>query len=253
MPEFDTTKPNVARMYDYYLGGKNHFGADREAAEKVLAALPEARDAAVENRRFVQRAVRHLESAGIDQFIDIGAGLPTQENVHEIASHARVAYVDNDPVVFTHGNALLAGARDGVKVLAGDLRRPAELFADPELRALIDLDRPVAVLLAAILHFVGDEERPHEMLDRIRAELPPGSYLVISHASGDADEEARDRVTDAYRSASSPYTSRSRTQISRFFGDFELLDPGLVHAAEWHGEPTRRSFFYVGVGVKPER
>ena len=178
-PNIDTSVANVARMYDYYLGGKDNFEADRVAAEKVLAQMPGQRRSALENRRFLRRAVRFLTAeAGIDQFLDIGVGLPTQGAVHEVAHEikprSRVAYVDYDPVVVAHGNALLATPDQSV-VVAEDIRRPRELLANPVIRGHLDFDRPIAVLVLAIFHFVPDEDDPAAITACLREALAPGS------------------------------------------------------------------------------
>ncbi|NYI94088.1 SAM-dependent methyltransferase [Streptomonospora nanhaiensis] len=255
----DVTTPNVARMYDYYLGGKDNYAADRAAAEQVIAMVPEITAVAQANRGFLGRAVRHAAESGIRQFIDLGTGLPTQENVHEVAHRvapdARVVYVDYDPVVIAHGEALLA-TTDNVRLLQGDLRRPDEILASPVLRALIDLDRPVAVLLAAILHFVPDEEEPYALVARLRDAMVPGSMLILSHGCADDQEVAEDEadIRDVYRSATSPILARSRAEIARFFDGFELEEPGLVPAADWRQVSAdtpftpNRSLLMAGVG-----
>ena len=185
LPDLDITTPNVARMYDYYLGGKDNFAADREAAEKVLALVPGLRRAAQENRRFLRRVVRFLAAqAGITQFLDIGVGLPTQGAVHEVAREVRpgvrVAYVDYDPVVVAHGQALLAVGDLSVMVRA-DMRRPAELLADPEIREHLDLSKPVAITLFATLHFLPDSDDPAGIVGCLRDAVASGSYLAVSH------------------------------------------------------------------------
>jgi hypothetical protein len=204
---FEASTPNVARMYDYYLGGKDNFPADRQAAERVLAIVPEVRAAVRANRAFVGRAVRFLAAAGVRQFLDVGSGLPTRRNVHEVAHElapdARVVYVDDDPVVVVHGRALLA-CTDTVAVVQGDLRRPEEVLGHPEVRALIDLDEPVAVLLTLVLHFVTDAEDPVGIVRRLRDAMAPGSYLVVSHGTGDPRPGTAPRVAAVYQQASAP-------------------------------------------------
>jgi hypothetical protein len=231
--------PNVARMYDYYLGGKDNFEADRIAAEEVLANMPGQRRSAMENRRFLRRVVRYLAAeAGIGQFLDIGVGLPTQGAVHEVAHElnpeVRVAYVDYDPVVVRHSQALLA-KRDRSVVVEADLRRPAELLADPAIRKHLDFGRPIAVMLLAILHFVGEEYDPDGIVTRLRDALVPGSYLVISHVGGELlpDKAAAERAARVYQRASEPIMPRSRDRVLSFFGDFELVEPGLVPKHQW--------------------
>jgi len=256
---FDAHVPNVARIYDYLLGGKDHFAADREAAKQVLASVPGAAVAARANRRFLGRAVWHLaRDEGVTQFLDIGTGLPTMGNVHEVAQianrDARVVYCDNDPLVVVHANALMA---DDVRVAAvrADLRQPGHLLGLPGVRAIIDLDRPLAVLLVAVLHFVEDDEDPWGIVDAIRRELAPGSFVVISHVTG--DEITADAVRQAagvYQVATTPGVARSREDISRFFAGLDMMEPGLTDVRAWpnmldgHPQPV---LFYGGVGRVP--
>jgi SAM-dependent methyltransferase len=259
----DISTPNAARMYNYYLGGKDHFAADRAAAERVLAVAPQTRDLARQNRAFLRRAVRHLVTeAGISQFVDIGAGLPNQGNVHEVARalnpDARVAYVDNDPVVLTHARALLTRT-PGTIAVCGDLRRPGELLNDPGLRALIDFSRPVAVLTVAVLHFLAPDDKPAARVAEIRDVLAPGSHLVLSHVTGDDRIEAARQGAAIYRRASAPITLRSREEILSLFDGFRLVPPGLVPLPAWRPDETdshehfvsRRlpTWFWCGVGA----
>ncbi len=241
-PEIDTTTANVARIYDYWLGGKDNFEADRVAAEKVLTQMPGQRRSAVENRRFLRRAVRFLTAeAGIDQFLDIGVGLPTQGAVHEVAHEinprSHVAYVDYDPVVVAHGNALLATPDQSVVVQA-DIRRPDELLANPVIRGHLDFGRPVAILLLAIMHFVTDEDDPAAVAAALRDALAPGSYLVLTTICQELlpDKEAAARAKDVYQKAGQPIKARSAAEIRGFFGDFELVEPGLVPKHAWRPE-----------------
>jgi O-methyltransferase involved in polyketide biosynthesis len=236
----DTSIPNVARMYDYALGGKDNFAADRAAAEHLFAAVPEVGRVPMRlNRAFLGRAVRFFAESGIRQLLDIGAGLPTQGNVHEIAQatapNARVVYVDYDPVVVTHGRALLATS-DTVTVVPGDLRRPDEIVNNPEVRALIDFDQPVAVLLVAILHFIADTEDPIGIVTRIRDHLPSGSYVAISHVSVESYASAIEKGRQIYRGATAGVSPRTRAEIMRLFEGFELVDPGLVWLPQWRAD-----------------
>jgi hypothetical protein len=238
-PDLDTTVPNVARMYDYYLGGKDNFEADRVAAEKVLALVPGLPRSAQENRRFLRRVVRFLAAeAGISQFLDIGVGLPTQGAVHEVAREvrpdARVVYVDYDPVVVRHGQALLTVADLSVMV-RGDVRQPADLLALPEIRDHLDLSKPVAIGLFAVLHFVSDDEDPAGITAHLRDAVAPGSYLAMSHIGTDffPDKEALARAIAVYEKASERVWPRSREQILGFLDGFELLEPGLVPKHQW--------------------
>jgi len=233
---FDPNTPNVARLYDYYLGGKDHFPADREAAERILLVAPELRAAARANRAFLGRAVRHLAEAGIRQFLDIGTGLPTQGAVHEVANSvapgSKVVYVDRDPVVMVHARALLAADGDTVAV-EGDLRRPAEIFKDPAVTEAIDFSQPVAILLVAIMHFIDETDDPGQIMRTLREAMAPGSYLVLSHGTNEARPDAVRRGTEVYRNATAPLVLRDRARIRALFEGLELMDPGLVWLPEW--------------------
>ena len=238
----DVSTPNVARMYDYYLGGKDNYAADRAAAEKVLAVAPEASALALLNRAFLGRAVRFLAESGIRQFLDVGTGLPTQYNVHQVAQQVnpstRVVYVDNDPVVVTHGRALLV-TDAATAMISGDLRRPEELIGDPRVRELLDLDEPVAVLLVSVLHCLTADDDPWAVVVRIREALAPGSYLVLSHITAGDRAEAAEQGAQVYRKegATTSMTLRSRDQIEAFFEGFELVEPGLVALSDWRPDP----------------
>ncbi len=231
--------PHPARMYDYYLGGKDNFPADREAAERALSANPEFRSTARSNRGFLQRAVRHVAEQGIDQFLDIGTGIPTAGNTHEIAQQAdpqaRVVYVDNDPIVLTHARALMAGmGRGRTDVLQADLRDPAGILAAAQVKELLDFDRPMALVLAAVLHFIPDEDKPYAIVGELLAALAPGSYLILSHGTADfIPAEIRDRVTGVYTKATAPLVGRSREKVQQFFGGLDLLEPGVVTVPLW--------------------
>ncbi|MFE2107192.1 SAM-dependent methyltransferase [Kitasatospora sp. NPDC059463] len=254
--------PHPARMYDYYLGGKDNFPADREAAERALAANPEFRSTARANRGFLTRAVRCVAGLGIDQFLDIGTGIPTAGNTHEIAQAvdpgARVLYVDNDPIVLAHARALMGGTAVGrTTVIQSDLRRPVELLADAEAEKLLDLDRPAALVLAAVLHFVRDEEGPYEVVRTLLDALAPGSHLILSHGTADfLPAEVRDRVTGVYSKATAPLVGRSREQVGAFLDGLEVLDPGVVTVPLWRpdGAPeagAERVSMYGAVARKP--
>ncbi|GAA0367623.1 SAM-dependent methyltransferase [Actinoallomurus spadix] len=259
----DLSTPNAARMYDYFLGGKDNLAPDRAAAEMVLGIAPQIRLAARQNRAFLGRAVRYLAEAGIRQFLDIGTGLPTQNNVHEvahtIAPDASVVYVDNDPVVLAHGRAILAGSQN-VHIVQADLRRPEEILDDPEVRERLDFDRPVAILLVAIVHFLQDADDPEKVVARFRDALPSGGYLVLSHVCGDALPEAVEPVTEIYRRSSTPIITRSTERIRGLFGDLELVEPGLVNVSAWRPDNVEskliterypQSYFLAGVARKP--
>ncbi|MFF5207084.1 SAM-dependent methyltransferase [Streptosporangium sp. NPDC000396] len=257
----DINTPNVARLYDYYLGGKDNFAIDRAAAEEILAVAPEVRIAARENRAFLGRAVRFLSETGIRQFLDIGTGLPTRGNVHEVAHEiapdARIAYVDNDPIVLTHARALLRDTHGEVTVTSGDLRQPEEILKSPEIQEQLDFSQPVAVLLAAIMHFVTAAEDPRRIVATLRDALPSGSYLVLSHGCRDTRAAAVSKGTQVYRRASSPLVLRSRQEILELFDGFELVEPGLVWLPEWRPEDfspyddPAQALILCGVGRKP--
>ena len=252
----DVTVPSVARMYDYLLGGKDNFAADREAAAKLLAIVPDAQKVARNNRDFMVRAVRFLAEAGVSQFIDLGTGIPTSPNVHEIARKivpgARVVYVDHDPVVLAHSRALLA-TDDGVIAVKADFRESAEVLADPGVTRLIDFSRPVAVLILSVLHFIGDDENPGGIVSGFADRLTPGGYLVISAiTSENLDQGIADGASDLYRAARTPAVARSRAQIQEFFTGFELEEPGLVKTVDWRPDPdtdTRPTGVHMLAGV----
>ncbi len=237
----DPTIATAAGMYDYFLGGKDNFAADRRAANEVIAAAPEVILMARENRKFLQRAVRFLvREVGIRQFLDIGTGLPTQGNVHEIAQaeapDARVVYVDNDPKVLAHSRALKATEAMTTSVITADLREPATILGHRDTRALIDFDQPMAILLVAVLHFVGDEADPYGIVAQLRDAMAPGSYLIISHVTGDTQPHHARNAASVYRKTRNPATLRTRSEIERFFEGFELVEPGLVFVPEWRPE-----------------
>jgi S-adenosyl methyltransferase len=264
--ELNTSVPNPARIYDYFLGGKDNFPADREVADQLAAIAPVAQEVVEDNRAFLRRAVRQLaREAGIRQFIDLGSGLPTQGNVHEIAQEiapdARVVYVDNDAMVVTHSRALLAG--DNTVAIQADLREPDRILEHPDVRELIDFDRPIALLLVAILHFIPDGEDPSGIVARYRDALPGGSYLAISHGTRDIPErtdmsveemaEMGERVERLYQLTTASLVTRTRAQVERFFDGFELLDPGVVEIQRWRpdeGDSRLPGGFYGGVGRK---
>jgi SAM-dependent methyltransferase len=254
----DIERPSVARMYDYYLGGSHNFAADRAAAQAMVAAVPEAPLMAQANRAFLRRAVQHLAEAGIRQFLDIGSGSPTVGNVHEIAQRidpaARVVYVDVDPVAVAHSREILAG-NDRTVVVQEDLRRPERILAHPDVRKLLDLDQPVAVMIVAVLHFIADDDRPAEILRTLREALAPGSYLVLSQASDDGrSSDERVEAERVYRRTDSPLWVRSRAELTALFDGFELVDPGVVWVPQWRpdtpesAEEAERAVFMGGVG-----
>jgi SAM-dependent methyltransferase len=234
----DTTVPTPARMYDFWLGGHDNFAVDRAAALAVSEAVPEIKLMALENRKFLRRAVRYLAAeAGIVQFLDIGTGLPTQGNVHQVAQQvtpdARVVYADNDPMVLAHSRALKTGGNTAV--IEADLRNPASILDHPRTRALIDFSQPLAVLLVAVLHFIGGSDDPYAIVGSIRDTLQPGSHLVISHATGGILQGgSAGKVEEHYRkNVASGSTLRDRDEILRFFAGLELIEPGVVQVPHW--------------------
>jgi len=238
--EFRPDIPSTARIYDYYLGGKDNYPADRAAAEHIIASMPNGvvRTAAVQNRKFLMRAVRHLTAdLGIRQFLDIGTGLPTMNSVHQVAQsiapESRVVYVDHDPIVLAHSRNLLHG-NERAAVIRQDARDPAGLLADPKLRAMLDFREPVAVLLVAVLHFVADTEDPYGAVKALMDPMPAGSYLVISHFTADSYDEQADAAAQGYQNASSSVHHRTRAEIAEFFAGYDLVEPGeLVWAPRW--------------------
>lgn len=265
--DIDVSKPNIARVYDCFLGGKDNFAADREFVRQSVEITPKAPMAARVNRAFLRRVVRYLVAdAGLTQFLDIGSGLPTQGNVSEVA-HAidpavHVVYVDNDPIVYTHSKALLS---DNVTtdIVVGDVRKPAEILADPDVRRLIDFGKPVGLLLLAILHHVEDEDNPGRIAAQLRDAMPPGSYLALSsfHMPGPELPELRALTIESEKLLLGTLGSgrwREDEEIVSWFGDWELLEPGLVPLPDWRPEPgievLRDEFyhgFFGGVARKP--
>ncbi|MBO0868743.1 MAG: SAM-dependent methyltransferase [Micromonosporaceae bacterium] len=256
-----------ARIYDYILGGIHNFPADQEAARRILELYPDARVMARANRAFLRRAIRFLTDAGIRQFLDVGSGIPSQGNVHEIAQPAapgsRVVYVDIDPVAVAEGLELLAGNPNATSI-HGDLRRPGEILNNATLRKLLDLDQPVALLIAAVLHFIPDDDRPYALVAELVAALPAGSYLLLSQSATEAvqpESSNAQTIIDLYkRQAATASKARTRAEFERFFTGLDLVDPGVVWVAEWRPdsaeaeqfvEQPERSLLWAGVARKP--
>ncbi|WP_405590812.1 SAM-dependent methyltransferase [Streptomyces sp. NBC_01190] len=263
--DIDTSRPHPARMYNYYLGGKDNYEVDRKAAQRVIDLFPDIVPMARGNLKFLHRAVRYMVGHGIRQIIDIGTGIPTAANTHQVAHETspevRVAYVDNDPIVATYAGAhLLAAGNTGF--LLGDLRDPESILRHPTVSKLIDFGQPVGLMLVAVLHFIRDDEDPAGLVAAYRDALPAGSHLVLSHTTGDFHRldgdagEARDVYRD--KGATATLTLRSHHEVSGFFDGFELVEPGLVQPPLWRPDgpvPTERELarvgFYGGVGIKP--
>ncbi|ANS69610.1 hypothetical protein SLINC_7386 [Streptomyces lincolnensis] len=238
----DISVPSVARIYDYYLGGSHNFEVDRQAARKAMDFMPGLPKIMQANRAFMRRAVRHAADEGIDQFLDIGSGIPTFGTVHEVAQRirpgARVVYVDHDPVAVAHSEAVLAGNPD-TGVVAADLRKPQEILASPAVQTLIDLKRPVALLLVAILHFVEDADDPYKAVAELREALAPGSRLILTHASYEGiplPAERAEGTVAVYKDIRNPLIMRSREEIARFFEGYDMVEPGLVPMPHWRPE-----------------
>jgi hypothetical protein len=264
-----------ARMYDYLLGGKDNYEADRAAAAEGFKVNPSGRTAAMENRAFLQRAVRYLaEEAGVRQFLDIGTGIPTSPNVHEVAQgiapESRVVYVDNDPIVLAHARALLASSPQGrTAYIDADLHDVDAIMADPELRSTLDLERPVALLLIALLHFVPDSEDPKQIVDRMLAGLPAGSFLVLSHLTGDFNPQAWSAISGIWERNGVAFQVRSEAEVARLFDGLEMVEPGLQVPTRWRPDlapapapdaddagprsvpPDADVSFYAGIARKP--
>ena len=236
-------RPSVARMYDYYLGGHHNFAVDRKAAEGAISIWLDLPLVMQANRAFLRRTVQFLAGQGIEQFLDLGSGIPTAGNVHEVAQQAnpaaRVVYVDVDPVAVAHGRALLKDDPQTIAVQA-DVRRPDDILDQAEVKRLLSWDRPVAVLLLAVLHFIPDDAEAYDVVRRLRRATSPGSFLVISHATNEnipADVHAQ--MTRLYSRTSSQLVGRTRDQIARYFDGLEMVEPGLVYLPRWHPEATR--------------
>jgi SAM-dependent methyltransferase len=265
-PEVDTSRPHTARVYDYFLGGKNHFAADRETAEKLLVSMPSARIGPRENRAFLGRAVSYLAGeAGIRQFLDIGAGLPATNAVHEVAQaiapQSRVVYADNDPLVLVHAQALLTSSPAGrTAYLQADLREPEAIVNDPVTQEVLDFGQPVALMLVGVLHFIPDEDGPAEIIATLLDALPPGSYLVSSHITPEHNPAGTGAAVSTYRGAGLSVQPRDSGEFARLaFSGLDLVPPGVVLVSEWRAaDPGPRPTpvevgCYGGVAHKPKR
>jgi hypothetical protein len=257
-PEVDTKRANMARVYDYWLGGNHNFLADQDLARAVCAVDPIVRTGARANRAFLGRAVRFLSAAGIRQFLDIGSGIPTEGNVHQIAqqadSAARVVYADIDDVAVAHSRVILAGNANAA-VIRADLREPEKILSHQTTRGLIDFSQPVGLMLVAVLHFIADAEDPWQIVATLRDALAPGSYLVLGQGTNADKPAVAQAFEEVYnRSVATDIHMRSRAEISRFFDGFDLVDPGLVYVSLWRPDspadvPADPSQFANLVGV----
>lgn len=249
-PGIDTRIPNMARMYDYALGGKDNFAADREAVQKLFSFAPENKYVPRANRRFLGRAVRFAAAQGISQFLDLGTGLPSQGHVHEIVAEtdpdAHVVYVDYDPVVVNHARALLVDS-DGVTVVEADVRDPRSILTNPDVTALIDFSRPVAVLALAVLHGIPDRDDPVGIVGAFGRAMAPGSYLILSHLTSEGHPPELVAQKEAvFARSSAPVAYRSRAEILRLFGGFSLVEPGLTTVTQWRGDELDRKLDAAG-------
>ena len=248
----DLDRPNAARIYDYLLGGAANFGPDREFAEQLLTVLPEARAAARMNRAFLHRAVRFCVESGIRQFLDVGSGIPTAGNVHEIAQRmdpsCRVLYVDIEPVAVTHSELMLRD-NDRAAAIRADFADPDSILDSETAQRLLDFDQPMGLLLVALLHFVPDEAKPYDAVARFVSRLAPGSFLVLSHSVERPSEEQAEGIDRLYDRADAPGVRRYRAEIERFFEGLEMVEPGLVNTPEWRPEPNDTSASQPGADV----
>ena len=256
----DTERPSSARIYDYALGGAHNFAVDRAVAEQMLAVYPQGPQIAQANRAFLRRAVEFLVDAGVRQFLDVGSGIPTVGHVHEVAQakapESRVVFVDIDPVAVEHSRLMLAG-NDLTGAVHEDVRRPEHILAAPEVQRLLHLDQPVAVLMVALFHFIPDADDPTDLIARLTKPLVAGSYLALSHATEDSDEDATS-AKEIYRRAGLDLTLRSHSQVEALFAGFDLVDPGVVWVPQWRPESPLDVFCdrpeasagYSGVGRK---
>src|SRR6516162_6543498 len=257
IPAIDTTRAHPARIYDYWLGGKDNFAADREAAELALEAYPDLAKAVQSNRAFLGRAVRFLAGQGIRQFLDVGTGIPAADNTHEVAQReapdSRIVYIDNDPIVLLHAQALLKSTPEGAcDYLQADLRDPDTILA--RAARTIDFGRPVALMLLAVLQFIPDEQDPAGLVSRLVAALPPGSYLVISHPTDDFNPNRGESIKRYNERVAEQATLRDQAGTARFFAGLDLVEPGVVPVAKWRPDSdylaTMPSSMWCGVARK---
>jgi S-adenosyl methyltransferase len=257
----DLDRPSAARVYDFYLGGFHNFAADREMGRQAVQMWPDLPEIMRANRGFLRRAVEFLVGAGVRQFLDLGSGIPTVGNVHEVAQRlapdTRVVYVDNDPVAVEHSQAILAGD-ERTAVVQADMRDPDGVLAEPAVQALLDLGQPTAVLMVAVLHFVPDEDDPAGLVARFRDAVPAGSYLALSHATAGEQADRAAEHRGLYRRTATPMTMRTPNQVVRLFDGWELVEPGVVYLPQWRPEPgtpaierPERMTGLAGVGRKP--
>jgi hypothetical protein len=260
-PGVDVDVPSSARIYDYLLGGGHNFAADRAIAERFIRALPGSKDIARLNRAFLRRAVLFMLDNGIRQFLDIGSGIPTVGNVHEIAQardpEARVLYVDNEAVAVTHSQLILEGNGNAV-ALDGELRRPEAILGHEAIKGLLDLSQPIGLLMVGVFHFVPRADQPVELLTRYRDALASGSYLALSHFTADSRPEQMSAMVEVMKKSKDPIHPRSRAEFTELFGGFDLVEPGIVSTATWRpagpadtSDGPERDQILAGVAIKP--
>jgi hypothetical protein len=252
--DMDVAVPSAARVYDYLLGGAHNFDADRLVGERVLQVQPNGRQIARSNRAFMSRSVRFMISQGITQFLDLGSGIPTVGNVHEIAQHAnpncRIVYVDYDPVAVAHSQLMLEDNPRAV-VVDADLTKPRTVLDNPTVREFIDFNKPVGLLMVAVFHFVSDDKNPREILAEYRTAIPSGSFVALSHLTADQMKDEMAAVVDAMRNSRDPMYFRSYEEVAAMFEGLELVEPGIVSAPEWrrdYDKDLSQKGVYVGVG-----
>jgi SAM-dependent methyltransferase len=255
LSRIDTSVPHPARVYDYWLGGKDNFEVDRKVAEAAIAATPGVVQGARENRAFLGRAVRFLAEQGVDQFLDIGTGIPTAGNTHEVAQGvnpaARIVYVDNDPIVMAHARALLRGTPEGkTAYIEADLREPQTILTHPDTLEILDFSRPIAVVIVGTLMHIRDEDDPWGAVKQFTDAVCPGSYLAITHLTADFEPEKMNALAASYNTGPLKITNRTREQVLRFFEGFELVEPGLVRTFDWRPDaPVPRDAVAGSYGV----
>ncbi|WP_442874350.1 SAM-dependent methyltransferase [Amycolatopsis sp. NBC_00438] len=262
-PGVDISVPSMARTYDFMLGGRHNFAVDRAVGAQIEHVMPGLREAARVNRAFLGRAVRFMVDHGIRQFLDVGSGIPTVANVHEVAQacdpECRVVYVDRDPVAVAHSELLLAG-NDHAAIVRADMRDPETILDSPQVRGLLDLDEPLGLLMLLMLHWIPDESGPRELVGRYRAALADGSFLAVTHVTGDHQGENLTEATDAIKESRSPdqVTLRTHEEVTALFAGFEIVEPGLVGCGEWRpagpsdisGTADMNTLVYAGIGSK---
>ncbi|BEL12935.1 SAM-dependent methyltransferase [Actinoplanes sichuanensis] len=255
-----TDVPHSARIYDYWLGGKDNFAVDRAVGEAMIAAIPGMRYMAGENRKFVHRVVRHLAGRGVRQFLDVGTGIPTEPNLHQVAQQvdpqARVVYVDNDPLVLVHARALMVSTAEGrCEYVAADLRRSQSILDSPAVKDTLDLTEPIGLTLIAVLMLLADAEDPWARVAELRDAVAPGSFLAITHPTADFNAAEVDAAVAAATSAGMTLVARTQREVARLFGDWELVEPGLVPVSAWQPDhpvdDPHAAYYWAGVARKP--